>query len=47
MPIGTLTDHVSAMLDALERVFVLYEKEKENENDSEGDAMSPLKTAAS
>jgi hypothetical protein len=35
LPIGTLTDLASAMLDALESVFVLYE--------SEGDATPPIR----
>ena len=35
LPIGTLTDLASAMLDALESVFVLYE--------SEGDATPPVR----
>ena len=35
MPIGTLTDLASAMLDALESVFILYE------NEGEGDATPP------
>jgi hypothetical protein len=37
MPIGTLTDLASAMLDALESVFILYESE------SEGHATPPVR----
>ena len=42
LPIGTLTDLASAMLDALESVFVLYDNETEIENESDGDATPPL-----
>ena len=43
LPIGALTDLASAMLDALESVFVLYDNETEIENASDGDATPPLR----
>jgi hypothetical protein len=46
LPIGALTDLASAMLDALESVFILYDNETEIEtekdNASDGDATPPL-----
>jgi hypothetical protein len=43
LPIGALTDLASAMLDALESVFVLYDNETERENESGGDTTPPLR----